>query len=316
MSLSRTKTWAFGEKLTSDQINAVDGNIVNALDKRSGQTDTLASAVTVTGATTFSGTTAINGAMTVTAPITTSNTITTNAGIVFNAGNSITGNMRLAGTQTVGTGGTISVTSGGSISIYTGADLQVQGGMEIVSSGVLTVQGSGLLNVLNGGSITLQSGAVLSLLSGSSLAIGTGAVTRGGNSIIPLVGTRYIKLPATTFTTTSGSFVDMTSLTTSITAQAGDVLAIDFRSAQYNPSDTAVARIMVNDGGSDIDPGESVSTLSAQSGIVSVAFIYTVVNAGTVTVRAQGRIGSAGTATFYGGASSGVCAIRVLQYRP
>lgn len=52
MSISRTKSppWGVGEKLTSAQANAVDANIENALDKRSGQTDTLASVVSLSGA--------------------------------------------------------------------------------------------------------------------------------------------------------------------------------------------------------------------------------------------------------------------------
>src|SRR5262245_38739803 len=52
MSLSRTKSpdWGVGEKLTSAQANALDANVTNALDKRSGQTDTLQSVVSCSGA--------------------------------------------------------------------------------------------------------------------------------------------------------------------------------------------------------------------------------------------------------------------------
>lgn len=52
MSISRSKPegWAFAEPLTSEQLNNLDTNSTNSLDKRSGQTDTLASDVTVTGA--------------------------------------------------------------------------------------------------------------------------------------------------------------------------------------------------------------------------------------------------------------------------
>ena len=58
MTISKTKPggWAYTEVLTYLQISAVDANVENALDKRVGQTDTLASAVTVTGALKVSGT--------------------------------------------------------------------------------------------------------------------------------------------------------------------------------------------------------------------------------------------------------------------
>ncbi len=52
MSLVRTNLagWAIGEELTSGQITAVDAAIEGALDKRSAQTDTLQSVVTLSGA--------------------------------------------------------------------------------------------------------------------------------------------------------------------------------------------------------------------------------------------------------------------------
>jgi hypothetical protein len=52
MSISRVypATWGVGDKLTSSQMNQVDANVTNALDKRSGQTDTLQSVVTESGA--------------------------------------------------------------------------------------------------------------------------------------------------------------------------------------------------------------------------------------------------------------------------
>lgn len=52
MSISRAKGagWGIGDKLTSSDLNAVDLNIENALDKRSGETDTLESVVSLSGA--------------------------------------------------------------------------------------------------------------------------------------------------------------------------------------------------------------------------------------------------------------------------
>jgi hypothetical protein len=52
MTLSRSKLagWGVGDELTSSEITAVDAQIEDALDKRSGQTDTLASVITCSGA--------------------------------------------------------------------------------------------------------------------------------------------------------------------------------------------------------------------------------------------------------------------------
>lgn len=51
MTIARVKPgdWGTGEKLTSAQMNAVDANTASALDKRTGQTDTLASTVALSG---------------------------------------------------------------------------------------------------------------------------------------------------------------------------------------------------------------------------------------------------------------------------
>lgn len=56
MTISRVKPagWGTNETLTSTQATALDVNTVSALDKRSGQTDTLSSTVTVAAAFAFS----------------------------------------------------------------------------------------------------------------------------------------------------------------------------------------------------------------------------------------------------------------------
>lgn len=59
MSHTRVKpgNWSLGEKLTAAQMNALDTAMSECLDKRSGQTDTLASNVTVTGTVALQGAT-------------------------------------------------------------------------------------------------------------------------------------------------------------------------------------------------------------------------------------------------------------------
>lgn len=49
MTITRVGPWVLNQKLTSAQMNSVDLNPTYALDKRTGQSDTLASAVTITG---------------------------------------------------------------------------------------------------------------------------------------------------------------------------------------------------------------------------------------------------------------------------
>ncbi len=50
MSIVSVNTWGVGDELTTSQINGIDDNTVAALDKRAGQTDTLASVVSCSGA--------------------------------------------------------------------------------------------------------------------------------------------------------------------------------------------------------------------------------------------------------------------------
>lgn len=64
MTIAITKAggWGIDEKLTSGQITAIDSNVANALDKRAGQTDTLASTVTATSTMTFTAGIVVSGA--------------------------------------------------------------------------------------------------------------------------------------------------------------------------------------------------------------------------------------------------------------
>lgn len=76
MTNTRTKPggWGYAEVLTHDQISAIDANIENTLDKRSGQTDTLASDVIVSGHTDFTG------------PVTFENTVVVEDQLYMNGG--------------------------------------------------------------------------------------------------------------------------------------------------------------------------------------------------------------------------------------
>lgn len=307
MSITRTKTnFAFGEKLTHDQMNALDTNVTNALDKRSGQTDTLASAVTITGATTVSGTLALNGTTTVTAPIVTSNTITTSSGLVFSPGNTVTGNMHLAGTQTVDSGGGIILASGATFgtvsgSIVIGTSVAINGG---------TISGA----TITGGSVGAASG-IATLDSSSKLT----STQRGG--WIVAMGQTVL---ASNFSSTSTTYVDVTGLSCSITGVvAGDKILVDLSVVgAVALSGTFAFKAMVNDSGTDYDVGQEVrGLLNAYSAVIypsnaSRSFVYTALNSGTLTVRVQ-SLGTVSTGHYvYGTANNCASTIRLTQIRP
>lgn len=137
MSITRTKTnWSYREPLTSTQLNALDTNVTNALDKRSGQTDTCASNVTFTGSETFSGSVDLAGTSTVT----------------------------LKGTTTVSTGSTFVAnlnTAASSINLSSGSVITAAAGSSISTNvgGVNTIATGGQFNVNNGAVATFYSGS-------------------------------------------------------------------------------------------------------------------------------------------------------------
>jgi hypothetical protein len=67
MTIAVTKPggWSLNEELTSGEITAVDANVTNALDKRSGHSDTCGSTISFSGALSFSNACTFTGAVTV-----------------------------------------------------------------------------------------------------------------------------------------------------------------------------------------------------------------------------------------------------------
>lgn len=178
MTISRTKTpdWAYSEVVTSAQLNALDANVTNALDKRSGQTDTLESDVTATGLIVISGTGAISvdgggellvtstGEMNVNGPLK-----------VFGAASYVeldgaSTQLRLKGGATgkVQTGSSLDIESGGSLDMLAGSTNTLLGTLSLSAGGTITagvggnvnIGTSGALNVSGLGSINVSPGAV------------------------------------------------------------------------------------------------------------------------------------------------------------
>lgn len=109
MAISRVKPggWATYEQLTSTQLNSLDTNFTYVLDKRSGQTDTLESDVSVTGDLDISGDVTIRNNL----------TFDTAAG---------TGNIVLSSSEVrLSTSASIFVASGGTIKMATSSQIPV-----------------------------------------------------------------------------------------------------------------------------------------------------------------------------------------------
>lgn len=295
MTISRTKTpdWAYSEVVTSAQLNALDANATNALDKRVGETDTLESDVTLTGSITVSGS------------------------------------------------GIISVDGGGELLVGSTGEMNVNGPLKVFGAASyvelagsfteLRIQGAANAKVKNTSSLDIESGAALDLLSGSytnlsgslvaysgaSIALDTGSTfSRAGGSVLFPVDIEYAKL-ATTFATSSGSYVDITGLSVTLSCTAGDKLLIDATFVLFNPDTSPNARVVVVDGGGTVDPGELVSgnPPSTTRIFASKSFVYTVANTGSVVVKCQTNMNGASGSVFGDSSAVGSSSVRVIQYR-
>ncbi len=383
MAISRTKTWSFAEKLTAAQLNAVDENITNALDKRGGEADTLASAVTVgsggtidvaTGSTVTmssggsliiaSGGTEVvssGGAVTVasggTLNVNGSEIVGSGGSLTSETGSTVTLNGTVAINEPAIVGGTVanSVISGGTISVPTisagtlstttadvgtlavSGDATVTGNLTV--GGVTSTGGSSTNSSLSNATITASSiststfsGGTISAatITGGSVGAASGLATLDGSSKVTAaqrtgwtVGSYFSRL-ATTFSTSSTTFVSPTSgLNCAVlNCVAGDILIIDAHFIGTVPIvENMFARLNIFDTATSLDTSEVKSSNAAVAygtNTMAMSYRYTVVNAGTVTVYGQVRVGS-NTGTFYGASSGndiGSCSIRVLHYRP
>lgn len=148
----------------------------------------------------------------------------------------------------------------------------------------------------------------LATLDGSSKLVQ--AQTRNG---IIAVNEARITVSATT---TSTTFVDMTGLSVSFTAVAGDRLVIDAALLASQSGTGGFVKVVVNDGGADTDVGAAI-TPTTSTVLATLQAVHTVVTTGTVTARIRGLV-TTGTLTIVGNASAanGQSRIRAMQIRP
>lgn len=186
--------WAPKEKLTSIQVNQLDTNAASALDKRSGQTDTLASNVTVTGNLALNGT---NTAANLTAALlTVSGATHLNGTTTVAAAMNISGNINSTASINLTSGGDITLTDGSVISVPVGASISVPGGsidvgstgsQSFASGSALTVStgstalvhigSASALYIDNGGHLNVQSGGTVNVNTANTLVSGGGTFT-------------------------------------------------------------------------------------------------------------------------------------------
>ena len=173
MTIQRTNSnWAFGDGCSSAQLNALDTNVTNALDKRSGQTDTLASTVTVTGGLIVSGTQTF-------APGSTVNL----SGGTFNVNPSTTTDIELIGSSllSASAGGSVNIGTGGKFTATIGSTTAISGALNIGPVASVNIAGAPLTTA---GNVTIQSVAQLRMSGSVSFAPGAqvvSAMTVAGN---------------------------------------------------------------------------------------------------------------------------------------
>lgn len=178
MSISRVKSagWSTNEKLTSAQMNAVDVNSTYALDKRSGQTDTLSSVITIAsgGQLSFASGSSITSA---------SGSTFTFAGAASFAGTAV--NTFTSGSATTFNSGS-TLTLGGTTRFATSSVLW-QSSSDVTFGHVTASSGSGILTTISGQNCTG------SATSGGDIVITSGSGTSVNGSIyLQVAGTNWI----------------------------------------------------------------------------------------------------------------------------
>jgi hypothetical protein len=244
MSLTRVKPsgWVTNEKLTSAQINNVDINITYALDKRSGQTDTLASVITVastgqvifdTGSELIFNNSLIQGD--------TSVSLLVNSGSDFTFTGTILQGSIFAD-LTVGPFSQITFSDTGiqgtiftSLHLITGSQLTFDAGSGVSFSGSAQTT-SGSTFTFNGNS-SHTSGSSETFLSGSSLLLNFGStLTSAGTTTLNGVTNVNGSISLNGTTTTTGvlncngpiNLIGSTSVSGSLTATTSAVTMADF----------------------------------------------------------------------------------------
>lgn len=194
MSLTAVKPggWAIGEILTSDQMDALQSEMLKAVDGVNGGSYTLGSSLTFAGA---------DVRIAADLEILSTGQINANSGSEINVDSGaqidVAGDLNLLsggdlnvlsggeiavdGNIEVASGGIVNLNSGGRMDVNSGADFNVESGATLDLTGTMTVGATGNVNVASGGNVNLQSGADLIAQSGGSILIQSGGALTAQN---------------------------------------------------------------------------------------------------------------------------------------
>lgn len=145
--------WALEERLTSAQMNALQAQMVNAIDGVNGGSYAPAGDIVLDGP----GKLQIDGTL----------EVASGGELVVAAGGVLT--VQAAGVIVVANNADINVQDGGDLNLLSGADLNVSGGAEIA------LASGGQINVANGGEVNLASGAEINVANGGKVNVIQGA---------------------------------------------------------------------------------------------------------------------------------------------
>lgn len=220
MAITRTLNKAYASELTAAEINALDANVASALDKRGGQSDTLASTVTVTGAIEV----AAGGSVTVDA----SADLDVSGVETIEAGGSLV--IASAGSETVASGGTLTVASGGRLTTAVGSVCALN--TPTINNPVIA--GGSIANcAFTGGTVNAPSATVGSLTVTGDCAINGNLTVKG---TFPMTSTS---------TTTPGavSFDKVVITNSSFGGAAGTIGAVTINSATISGGSMATTAL-------------------------------------------------------------------------
>jgi len=177
--------WAPNSKLTSDEINAFQANLIKAIDGVNGGTVTLLAALILAGSD---------------VRIANILRVLTGAQLIVDSGGTLSipvgAIQSLAGALNVLSGGAINIQGGADINVAATGEVNLATGATLKVDGILTVPGGGQVHLT--GQTTLHGGADLDLVDTSAIHLATGtAINANSGSNVNINGTAQLNVAST-----------------------------------------------------------------------------------------------------------------------
>jgi hypothetical protein len=181
MTILRIKSpdWAVNEKLTSAQQNALDTNVANALDKRSGQIDDLASVITVRS------TGALNCLSGATVSFASGSIFTVSSGTIATIAMNSASSMSFAASSSLTMAASSTLTVGGTYSFGAASAGTINNTLHLSGTATLTADINSNI-ALNG--ILTSSNLSVSTINGSVTYGASGTLTTNAATVVTLAG--------------------------------------------------------------------------------------------------------------------------------